>query len=145
MARIEAELEPPQPHELAGRPEANTGVRSRRYSNGPPGGGAMSPLQCATRAALAGAGALAAADPHHTERCEQLEMAAAVAHAIDQRAPLVVERGGRGEDLCLPRPALLVGARTLLSTATKTLQDQLFLRDLPRLRNALGVPVTIAY
>ena len=41
-------------------------------------------------------------------------------------------------------PALLSGARTLLSTATKSLQDQLFLRDLPRLRDALGVPVTIA-
>jgi ATP-dependent DNA helicase DinG len=41
-------------------------------------------------------------------------------------------------------PALLSGARTLLSTATKTLQDQLFLRDLPRLRAALAVPVTVA-
>ena len=39
-------------------------------------------------------------------------------------------------------PALLSGARTLLSTATKTLQDQLFVRDLPRLRNALELPVT---
>ena len=41
-------------------------------------------------------------------------------------------------------PALLSGARTLVSTATKSLQDQLFLRDLPRLRDALGVPTSIA-
>ena len=72
-------------------------------------------------------------------------MASAVAAAIDRRAPLVVEAGtGVGKTYAYLVPALLSGARTLLSTATKTLQDQLFLRDLPRLRDALGVPVTIA-
>ncbi|MEO5882598.1 MAG: ATP-dependent DNA helicase [Caldimonas sp.] len=72
-------------------------------------------------------------------------MASAVAAAIDRRAPLVVEAGtGVGKTYAYLVPALLSGARTLLSTATKTLQDQLFLRDLPRLRLALGVPVTIA-
>jgi len=110
-----------------------------------PGNDAMSPLQRAARAALAEGGALAAADPHHAERGEQLAMAAAVASAIDERAPLVVEAGtGVGKTYAYLVPALLSGARTLLSTATKTLQDQLFLRDLPRLRDALGVPVTIA-
>ena len=105
----------------------------------------MSPLQRAAVAALADGGALAAADPHHTERREQLEMASAVAAAIDQRTALVVEAGtGVGKTYAYLVPALLSGARTLLSTATKTLQDQLFLRDLPRLRDALGVPVTIA-
>ena len=109
------------------------------------GGDAMSPLQRATHAALADGGALAAADPHHTERREQLQMASAVAAAIDLREPLVVEAGtGVGKTYAYLVPALLSGARTLLSTATKTLQDQLFLRDLPRLRDALGVPVTIA-
>jgi len=109
------------------------------------GGDAMSPLQLATHAALAAGGALAAADPHHTERREQLQMAGAVAAAIDRRAPLVVEAGtGVGKTYAYLVPALLSGARTLLSTATKTLQDQLFLRDLPRLRDALGMPVTIA-
>ena len=98
---------------------------------------AMSPLQRATQAALAAGGALAAADPHHTERREQLEMANAVAAAIDMRAPLVVEAGtGVGKTYAYLVPALLSGTRTLLSTATKTLQDQLFLRDLPRLRDA---------
>ena len=72
-------------------------------------------------------------------------MASAVAAAIDTRSPLVVEAGtGVGKTYAYLVPALLSGARTLLSTATKTLQDQLFLRDLPRLRDALGVPVTTA-
>ena len=105
----------------------------------------MSPLQHAVVHALGKGGALAASDPHHAERQEQLDMAVAVAAAIDERSPLVVEAGtGVGKTYAYLVPALLSGARTLLSTATKTLQDQLFLRDLPRLRDALGVPVTIA-
>ncbi len=96
-------------------------------------------------AALSDGGALAVADPNHTERVEQIEMARAVAAAIDARSALVVEAGtGVGKTYAYLVPALLSGARTLLSTATKTLQDQLFLRDLPRLRAALGVPVTVA-
>jgi ATP-dependent DNA helicase DinG len=105
----------------------------------------MSPLQTAVVAALSRNGALAAADPGHAQRQEQLDMAGAVAAAIDARSALVVEAGtGVGKTYAYLVPALLSGARTLLSTATKTLQDQLFLRDLPRLRSALGVPVTIA-
>src|SRR4051812_36517406 len=105
----------------------------------------MSPLQRASDAALAAGGALAAADPQHSERREQLQMASAVAAAIDGRTPLVVEAGtGVGKTFAYLVPALLSGARTLLSTATKTLQDQLFVRDLPRLRNALELPVTVA-
>jgi ATP-dependent DNA helicase DinG len=105
----------------------------------------LSPLQSAVVAALSEGGALATADPAHTERQEQLEMGLAVAAAIDARSALVVEAGtGVGKTYAYLVPALLSGARTLLSTATKTLQDQLFLRDLPRLRAALGVPVTVA-
>jgi ATP-dependent DNA helicase DinG len=96
-------------------------------------------------AALSEGGALALADPDHKERAEQVEMARAVALAIEARSALVVEAGtGVGKTYAYLVPALLSGARTLLSTATKTLQDQLFLRDLPRLRAALGVPVTVA-
>ena len=105
----------------------------------------MSELREAVLEALAAGGALAAADPQHVERQVQLEMAAAVADAIDDRAALVVEAGtGVGKTFAYLVPALLSGARTLLSTATKNLQDQLFLRDLPRLRAALNVPVTVA-
>ncbi|MDQ2928619.1 MAG: ATP-dependent DNA helicase, partial [Pseudomonadota bacterium] len=102
-------------------------------------------LESAVVSALSFGGALAAADPNHTERAEQIEMARAVAAAIDGRSALVVEAGtGVGKTFAYLVPALLSGARTLLSTATKTLQDQLFLRDLPRLRAALAVPVTVA-
>jgi ATP-dependent DNA helicase DinG len=102
-------------------------------------------LESAVVSALSFSGALAAADPNHIERAEQVEMARAVAAAIDARSALVVEAGtGVGKTFAYLVPALLSGARTLLSTATKTLQDQLFLRDLPRLRAALAVPVTVA-
>jgi ATP-dependent DNA helicase DinG len=105
----------------------------------------MMPLRQAVKSALSRHGALAVVDPNYTEREVQLEMAAAVADAIEDRAVLVVEAGtGVGKTYAYLVPTLLSGARTLLSTATKTLQDQLFLRDLPRLRAALNVPVTVA-
>ena len=85
------------------------------------------------------------ADPRHVERAVQIEMGLAVAAAIDDRAALVVEAGtGVGKTYAYLVPTLLSGARTLLSTATKTLQDQLFLRDLPRLRSALNLPLSVA-
>ena len=105
----------------------------------------MSALQGAVEAALAAGGALAQADPHHVERAVQIEMGRAVASAIEDRAALVIEAGtGVGKTYAYLVPALLSGARTLLSTATKTLQDQLFVRDLPRLRSALDLPLTVA-
>jgi ATP-dependent DNA helicase DinG len=105
----------------------------------------LSELVRATRAALAAGGAIAAAEPKHVERAVQLEMATAVAEAIEGREALVVEAGtGVGKTFAYLVPLLLSGARALLSTATRTLQDQLFLRDLPRVRAALGLPVTVA-
>ena len=104
-----------------------------------------SELHAAVAQALGASGALAAADPAHVERAVQQAMAAAVAEAIEARGALVVEAGtGVGKTFAYLVPALLSGARTLLSTATKTLQDQLFVRDLPRLRRALNLPVTVA-
>jgi ATP-dependent DNA helicase DinG len=105
----------------------------------------MTPLRQAVQSALSRDGELAVVDANYVEREVQLEMAAAVADAIDDRAALVVEAGtGVGKTYAYLVPTLLSGARTLLSTATKTLQDQLFFRDLPRLRAALNVPVTVA-
>ena len=105
----------------------------------------LSPLQEEVRAAFARGGALARADINHVERDVQLRMALGVAQAIDERSALVVEAGtGVGKTFAYLVPALLSGARTLVSTATKNLQDQLFLRDLPRLRAALHLPVSIA-
>jgi ATP-dependent DNA helicase DinG len=102
-------------------------------------------LHDAVGRALGANGALAAVDANHAERAVQREMALAVADAIEERSALVVEAGtGVGKTFAYLVPALLSGARTLLSTATKTLQDQLFVRDLPRLRSALQLPVSVA-
>ena len=105
----------------------------------------MTALEEAVTAAFARGGALARADANHVERDVQLRMALGVARAIDERSALVVEAGtGVGKTFAYLVPALLSGARVLVSTATKSLQDQLFLRDLPRLREALKLPVTVA-
>src|SRR4030095_17258032 len=75
----------------------------------------------------------------------QTQMALAVARTIEQGGQLVVEAGtGVGKTFSYLVPALLSGERVLLSTATKTLQDQLFGRDLPRLVEALGLPLRTA-
>ncbi len=105
----------------------------------------MTALQEAVSAAFGRSGLLALADDGHVEREVQLRMALAVAEAIEGRSALVVEAGtGVGKTFAYLVPTLLSGARALVSTATKSLQDQLFLRDLPRLRDALQLPVTVA-
>ena len=69
-------------------------------------------------------------------------MAQAVARAITLRQPLVAEAGtGTGKTFAYLVPALLYGGKVIVSTGTKTLQDQLFERDLPLIRDALAVPV----
>jgi ATP-dependent DNA helicase DinG len=90
-------------------------------------------------------GALAQADARYVEREVQQRVALGVARAIEQRRVLVAEAGtGVGKTFAYLVPTLLSGKRALISTATKGLQDQLFLRDLPRLRAALKLPVTLA-
>jgi ATP-dependent DNA helicase DinG len=90
-------------------------------------------------------GVLSGATEHFREREGQTRMALAVARTIEQGGVLVVEAGtGVGKTFSYLVPALLSGERVLLSTATKTLQDQLFGRDLPRLVAALGLPVRTA-
>jgi ATP-dependent DNA helicase DinG len=105
----------------------------------------MGELARATRDALGPQGALSQADPNFIEREVQQQLAAAVADAVETHATLVAEAGtGVGKTFAYLVPLLLSGRRALVSTATKSLQDQLFLRDLPRLRDALRVPVRIA-
>ena len=90
-------------------------------------------------------GPLSRSDAGYKPREPQLEMAQAVAQTIATRDTLVVEAGtGVGKTFAYLVPALLSGGRVLISTATKNLQDQLFMRDLPRLCKALQVPVRIA-
>jgi ATP-dependent DNA helicase DinG len=105
----------------------------------------MSPLQETVREAFAPGGVLSRAADHFRPRPGQTEMALAVARTVEQGGALVVEAGtGVGKTFSYLVPALLSGERILLSTATKTLQDQLFGRDLPRLVQALGLPVRTA-
>lgn len=90
-------------------------------------------------------GPLARAIAGFTPRTQQTEMAERVAQAIADRSVLVVEAGtGTGKTYAYLVPALLCGAKVIVSTGTKTLQDQLYGRDLPTVRGALGVPVSIA-
>lgn len=78
-------------------------------------------------------------------RAEQIEMAAAVETTLEQGGTLVVEAGtGIGKTLAYLVPALLSGERVIISTGTKTLQDQLFFRDLPLVCEALGLAVKCA-
>ena len=78
-------------------------------------------------------------------RPQQVEFARAVLEAIEGRGVLVAEAGtGTGKTFAYLVPALLAGGRVIVSTGTKTLQDQLFHRDLPRVRQALGVAVDVA-
>jgi len=90
-------------------------------------------------------GPLAAAISEYRVRSQQLEMAARVAEAIRDNAVLVCEAGtGTGKTFAYLVPALLSGGKVIISTGTKTLQDQLYHRDLPTVREALGVPLTTA-
>ena len=102
-------------------------------------------LQTQVEAVFAPDSVLAHALEGFRPRQGQTDMALAVARTIEQGGALVVEAGtGVGKTFSYLVPALLSGERVLLSTATKTLQDQLYARDLPRLIEALGVPVRTA-
>ena len=90
-------------------------------------------------------GALAKAVPDFKHRDQQVEFAGAVLSAIESGGVLIAEAGtGTGKTFAYLVPALLAGGRVIISTGTKTLQDQLFHRDLPLVRKALGVPVDTA-
>lgn len=98
-----------------------------------------------TQQALAADGALAQRLQGYAPRIAQQHLAAAIAQAIEQRAELIAEAGtGTGKTYAYLVPALLSGLRTIISTGTRALQDQLYHRDLPRVRQALGVGVRSA-
>jgi ATP-dependent DNA helicase DinG len=95
--------------------------------------------------AFAPDGLLANAVPSFRPRPQQLEMARRIAEALKENRVLVAEAGtGTGKTFAYLVPALLAGGKLILSTGTKTLQDQLFNRDLPTVRAALKVPLTVA-
>ncbi len=95
--------------------------------------------------AFAPEGVLARVDSQFCPREAQTRMAVAVARSLRERSVLVAEAGtGVGKTYAYLIPLLLSGLRAMVSTATKSLQDQLYLRDLPRLVRILGLPLQVA-
>lgn len=102
-------------------------------------------LTDAVAQALAAHGPLARAVDRFSPREGQRAMAQAIAQTLEQGGVMVVEAGtGIGKTFAYLLPTLLSGGRTLVSTATKALQDQLFGRDIPQLLAALGLPARVA-
>ncbi|MDD5175601.1 MAG: ATP-dependent DNA helicase [Sterolibacterium sp.] len=90
-------------------------------------------------------GPLARVVTGYRQRPQQLEMAVRIAAAIGENRVHVAEAGtGTGKTFAYLVPALLSGGKVIISTGTKTLQDQLFQRDLPAVREALKVSASIA-
>ncbi len=90
-------------------------------------------------------GTLAQGIESYRPRASQLTMAQAVANTIEAADSLIVEAGtGTGKTYAYLVPAMLWGGKVILSTGTKNLQDQLFLRDIPTVRKALNAPVAVA-
>ena len=105
----------------------------------------MDDLAGRTQAALAADGPLAAGLDGYAPREAQQHLAREVAQAMQDRATLVAEAGtGTGKTYAYLVPALLSGQRVILSTGTRALQDQLYHRDLPRVRQALGAGIKTA-
>src|SRR3990167_6230419 len=90
-------------------------------------------------------GVLARSFKDYRVRSQQLEMARTISAAIEKHEILVAEAGtGTGKTYAYLAPALLAGGKVIVSTGTKTLQDQLFDRDLPAVRAALASGASIA-
>lgn len=103
-------------------------------------------LSAAVSAAFAPGGPLASALPGFEARPGQLEMADAASATFADGGVLLAEAGtGTGKTLAYLVPAVLSRQRVLVSTGTKNLQEQIFFKDLPVLRDALGIPFTSTY
>lgn len=90
-------------------------------------------------------GPLSRAFPNYQSRPSQVELAKAVFDAIYARDTLVAEAGtGTGKTWAYLVPAFLADAKVLISTGTRTLQDQLFHRDIPALQKALEMPLKVS-
>lgn len=108
-------------------------------------GGPARALPALTARALDAGGALAGSLPGFVPRPAQQRLGVAIAEAMADRAALVAEAGtGTGKTFAYLVPALLSGQRVIVSTGTKALQDQLYHRDLPLVRQALGLGLRTA-
>ncbi len=100
----------------------------------------------AVAAVFAPDGSLAMAMPDFEPRSGQAEMAAAVSRVFEDGGVLLAEAGtGTGKTLAYLVPAILSRERVLISTGTKNLQEQIYFKDIPALRDALGIPFTATY
>ena len=89
-------------------------------------------------------GRLARNCPGFVSRSSQIAFAKIVARALENRETAVLEAGtGTGKTFAYLAPVLLSGRKAIVSTAGKTLQEQLFNKDFPALEAALGVHVTV--
>ncbi len=103
-------------------------------------------LKAATLDVFAPGGALARVVEEFEPRPGQQQMAAHVADTLAGRGVLLAEAGtGTGKTLAYLVPAILSRTRVLVSTGTKNLQEQIYFKDLPLLREALGIPFTATY
>ncbi len=90
-------------------------------------------------AVLGPGGLLARRSEAYEHRPQQITMAKLVRRALDERRYALIEAGtGTGKTLAYLLPAVLSGRRVVVSTATKTLQEQIVLKDLPLLREVSG-------
>jgi ATP-dependent DNA helicase DinG len=91
-------------------------------------------------------GTLSKWHPNYEFRPGQVEMAVAVESALADKRHLIVEAGtGTGKTLAYLVPALLSGKRIIVSTGTKTLQEQLFFKDVPFLQQHFARPLKVCY
>lgn len=105
----------------------------------------MTQLIAQTKKIFAAEGPLAKKIPNYSPRAVQVDMAVAVASALEQDEILLAEAGtGTGKTYAYIIPSILSGKKVIISTGTKNLQDQLFYRDLPILRKALSIPLKVA-
>src|SRR4249920_1473254 len=94
-------------------------------------------------AVFASDGPLSQTVPDFEPREAQRQMASAVAGALQDGGVLLAEAGtGTGKTLAYLVPAILSGQRVLVSTGTKNLQEQIYFKDIPALRDALDIPFT---
>jgi len=104
------------------------------------------PLHSAVDAVFSPGGALSGVMEGFEARPAQLKMAAAVADVFSDKGVLLVQAGtGTGKTIAYLIPAILSRQRVLVSTGTKNLQEQIFFKDLPVLRQALGIPFSATY
>ena len=118
--------------------------RARRYQGLSPPTARFGVVSPSSRA-VAALGRLASASSTGERRQPQEQMTAAVATALAERRHLLVQAGtGTGKSWAYLVPAILSGRRTVVATATKSLQDQLAHKDLPYLATHLGEPFKFA-